>query len=50
MLLSLERRLCDVPPLERISLLSEMISNTVKELSNPDAWEDQRPRDSGHTV
>ena len=47
-LLSLERRLRDVPPLERISLLNEMISDTVEELSGPAGSEDQarrRPRD-----
>ncbi|HEU0103304.1 MAG TPA: helix-turn-helix domain-containing protein [Mycobacteriales bacterium] len=31
-LLSLERRLRDVPPLERISLLNELIAQTVEEL------------------
>ncbi len=49
-LLSLERRLREVPPLERISLLNEIISNTVEELTNPDAREDRRPRGSGHAV
>jgi len=34
-LLSLERRLRDIPPLERISLLNEMITHTVEELSSP---------------
>ena len=33
-LLSLERRLRDVPPLERIALLNEMIAAAVEELAN----------------
>jgi hypothetical protein len=32
-LLSLERRLREVPPLERISLLNELIALAVEELS-----------------
>lgn len=32
-LLSLERRLRDVPPLERIALLNELIAAAVEELS-----------------
>ncbi len=43
-LLSLERRLRDVPPLERISLLNEMISDTVEELSSPDVTGNQLRR------
>jgi hypothetical protein len=33
-LLSLERRLRDVPPLERIALLNEMIAAAVEELAS----------------
>jgi len=33
MLLSLERRLRDVPPLERIALLNELIAQAVQELA-----------------
>lgn len=36
-LLSLERRLRDVPPLERIGVLNELISQTVEELRNAEA-------------
>ena len=34
-LMSLERRLRDVPPLERISLLNELIAQAVQELAEP---------------
>ena len=43
-LLSLERRLRDVPPLERIALLNEMITHTVEELSSPRATDEPEAR------
>jgi len=46
-LLSLERRLREVPPLERISLLNEMITHTVEELSSPDVEEGRGVQGSG---
>lgn len=43
-LLSLERRLRDVPPLERIALLNEMITHTVDELSSPRSTDEPEAR------